>query len=265
MKPTAEQQLPHHLRQRIRQGDISSNTSGMAPGYVQCNLVVVPAQFAADFQSFCEQNPKPCPLLAHSLAPGDPSLPSLGADIDVRRDLPRYRRWELGHAVNEPDNLMDAWQDDHVAFALGCSFSFEEALLNAGLEIRHLSEDVNVPMYRTSLRCHSAGPFAATMVVSMRPMSPADAIEAIQISSHFPSVHGAPIHFGDPQAIGIANVDTPDFGDRVTVNKGEVPVFWACGVTPQVALEQAKLPLAFTHSPGCMLITDKTNKELSLD
>lgn len=264
MNHTVDKNNPRQLRQSIRSGDFSDVTSGVAPGYVQCNLVILPADFAADFLLFCQRNPKPCPLLAISPEPGNPVLPDLGVDIDVRTDAPLYRRWEHGCATATPNNLMDVWQDDHVAFALGCSFSFEEALLAAGIEIRNITEGVNVPMYRTDIACQPAGVFAGNMVVSMRPMSPKDAIRAIQICSRFPSVHGAPIHFGAPETIGISDLNNPDFGSRVTVHSGEVPVFWACGVTPQIALEQAKLPLAFTHYPGYMLVTDTRNAELAV-
>lgn len=258
------QKTPGELRAAARSGDFSGTTSGMAAGFVQCNLVIVPAEFAHDFADFCRRNPKPCPLLATSPSSGDTSLPELGKDIDVRTDLPRYRRWESGKLTAEPVDLCADWQEDHVAFALGCSFSFEEALLADGLEIRNITEKVNVPMYRTNQACHPAGPFWGNLVVSMRPMKPKDAIRAIQICTRFPSVHGAPVHFGDPSQIGIEDLSNPDFGDSVTIAEGEIPVFWACGVTPQVALENARLPLAFTHAPGHMLVTDKTNAGLAL-
>mgnify|MGYP001567392739 FL=1 len=255
---------PNQLRRAARQARLNETTSGLAPGFVQCNLVIIPQDYAGDFADFCRRNPRPCPLLAVSPTPGDFSLPELGSDIDVRTDVPRYRRWENGALMNEPTDLLDHWRSDHVAFALGCSFSFEEALLADGLEIRNISEGVNVPMFRTNQPCTSAGPFAGNLVVSMRPMKPKDAIRAIQICTRFPAVHGAPIHFGDPSQIGITNLQQPDFGDRVTIKDDEVPVFWACGVTPQVALENAKIPLAFTHAPGYMLISDKPNTGLAI-
>ena len=255
---------PEQLRLAARQGKFNEPTSGMAPGFVQCNLVIVPQQYAGDFADFCRRNPKPCPLLAVSPRAGDVSLPELGLDIDVRTDIPRYRRWEDGVLVDEPSHLLDHWTDDHVAFALGCSFSFEEALLAGGLEIRNISEGVNVPMFRTNQPCASAGPFAGNLVVSMRPMKPKDAIRAIQICTRFPAVHGAPVHFGDPAQIGIEDLQQPDFGDAVSIRNNEVPLFWACGVTPQVALENAKIPLAFTHAPGYMLVSDKLNTGLAV-
>ena len=252
---------PQALRERIRAGEFADNTSGLAPGFVQCNIVILPADAAGEFAGFCAANPKPCPLLATS-EPGDPALPSLG-DIDIRYDLPRYRVFENGHVSDEPQDIAALWQDDFVTFALGCSFSFEEALLKAGLEVRNVTEGVNVPMYNTSVACATSGRFAADMVMSMRPFKPADAIRAIEVSSHFPAVHGAPVHLGDPALIGIADLEQPDYGDRVSIAQDELPLFWACGVTPQVALNNAQLPLAVTHSPGCMLVTDLRNTELA--
>ncbi|MEP1469435.1 MAG: putative hydro-lyase [Halieaceae bacterium] len=254
---------PATLRARIRGGEHGGNTSGLAPGFVQCNIVILPADWANDFLRFCQLNPKPCPLVATSNSPGDPALPPLG-DIDIRTDVPSYRVFQNGTFTEEISDIQDLWRDDLVTFALGCSFSFEEALLADGLEVRNVSEEVNVPMYRTDIDCTPAGPFAGKMVVSMRPFKAADAIRAVQICTRFPSVHGAPIHLGDPSLIGIGDIATPDYGDPVTVAEDEVPLFWACGVTPQVALEAAKPPLAITHSPGCMLVTDLRNSQLAV-
>ncbi|GAB5450347.1 MAG: putative hydro-lyase [Halioglobus sp.] len=253
---------PADLRATIRAGDYRGATSGLAAGFVQCNLVLLPAEYAADFLRFCQLNPKPCPLLA-SGAPGDPGLPALG-DIDLRTDLPAYRVFRDGILTDEPDNITDLWRDDLVSFALGCSFSFEEALLQDGLEVRNISEGVNVPMFRTHIDCTAAGPFHGKLVVSMRPFIAADAIRAIQICTRFPAVHGAPVHLGDPAQIGIDDLSRPDFGAAVSIRDAELPLFWACGVTPQVALANARLPLAVTHSPGCMLITDIRNSKLAV-
>ena len=238
-------------------------TAGVAPGFVQGNLAILPEKLASAFHRFCQLNPKPCPIIGMSEV-GDPRIPALGIDLDIRTDIPRYRVWRDGQLVEEPTDIMTHWRDDLVAFVIGCSFSFEEALIADGLKIRHIEEGRNVPMYRTSIPCKSAGRFSGTTVVSMRPMKPADAIRAIQICSRFPSVHGAPLHFGDPAAIGINDLSKPDFGDAVSINEGEVPVFWACGVTPQVAIESARPPVCITHSPGHMLVTDLPNSRLAI-
>lgn len=249
-------------RHRIRSGAFSGPTSGLAPGNVQANLVILPKALAHDFLRFAQANPRPCPVLAVSEA-GSPAFPTLGADLDIRTDLPRYRVWRDGELVAEPTDVSDLWQDDLVSFAIGCSFSFEEALIEDGIEVRHIARDTNVPMYRTNIPCVSAGVFQGPLVVSMRPMKPADAIRAVQITSRFPSVHGAPVHLGMPHMIGIADIDKPDYGDAVPIHADEMPVFWACGVTPQAAIAQIKPPFCITHAPGCMLITDLRNTSLS--
>ena len=258
-----EADSPAQLRHAIADGRYTGNTSGLAPGFVQCNIVILPESEANDFLRFCQLNPKPCPLIASSQAPGSPALTLLG-NIDIRTDVPRYRVFRDGKLDTELTDIKSLWRDDLVTFALGCSFSFEEALIADGLEVRNISQGVNVPMFRTNIPCTSSGPFAGDMVVSMRPFRAADAIRAVQICTRFPSVHGAPIHLGDPALIGIENIAVPDYGDPVAIGEDELPVFWACGVTPQVALENAGLPLAITHSPGCMLVTDKRNAELAV-
>ena len=254
---------PAELRQRIRSGAHSGNTSGFCAGYVQCNIVILPAAWAADFLRFCQANPRPCPLVGVAASPGDPTLPPLG-DIDIRSDVPSYRIFRDGVVEEEVSDIKHLWRDDLVTFALGCSFSFEEALLADGLEVRNVSEGVNVPMYRTHIDCAAAGPFHGKMVVSMRPFRASDAIRAIQICTRFPAVHGAPLHLGDPGLIGIGDLALPDYGDAVTIGAEELPLFWACGVTPQVALEAARPPFAITHSPGCMLVTDLRNSRLAV-
>lgn len=254
---------PAALRQAIRSGEFTGNTSGFAPGFVQCNLTILPAEWANDFLRFCQGNPKPCPLIATSNAPGDVTLPPLG-NIDIRTDVPSYRVFRDGVLDREVQDISELWRDDLVVFALGCSFSFEEALLADGLDVRNVSEGANVPMYRTDIDCTPAGPFSGKMVVSMRPFKAADAIRAVQICTRFPSVHGAPIHLGDPGLIGIQNLAKPDYGDPVSIKDDELPVFWACGVTPQVALETARPPFAITHSPGHMLVTDLRNSQLAV-
>jgi uncharacterized protein YcsI (UPF0317 family) len=250
------------VRRMIREGRHAGQTSGLAPGYVQGNLVILPGDAAAEFLRFCQRNPKPCPVIGIS-EPGSPHIPELGADLDLRTDVPLYRVWRDGALAEEPTTLTALWRPDLVAFVLGCSFSFEEALIADGLEIRNVSCGVNVPMFRTSIPCEPAGPFAGPLVVTMRPFKAADAIRAIQITTRFPSVHGAPVHLGRPDLIGIADLAHPDYGDPVPVHEDEIPVFWACGVTPQAALEAARLPFAITHAPGCMVVTDLKNSRLA--
>jgi uncharacterized protein YcsI (UPF0317 family) len=249
-------------RRRIRAGMFTGATAGLAPGNVQANLVILPKTLAHDFLRFAQVNPKPCPVLAVS-EPGDPRLPALAEDLDIRTDLPQYRVWRGGELVEEPGDLRDLWREDLVSFALGCSFSFEEALLREGIELRHVTCGSNVPMYRTNIACVPAGPFAGPLVVSMRPLPPADAIRAIQITSRFPAVHGAPVHIGLPEAIGIARLDRPDYGDAVPVHPDELPVFWACGVTPQAVIAEVRPEFCITHAPGAMLITDLLNAKLA--
>src|SRR5215472_16396077 len=249
-------------RLRIRAGGFSGTTAGLAPGNVQANLVILPKVLAHDFLRFAQANSKPCPVLAVS-EPGDPRLPGLGGDLDIRSDLPRYRVWHHGEVVEEPFNLFHVWRDDLVSFALGCSFSFEEALVEEGIELRHIACGSNVPMYRTNIPCAPAGLFTGPLVVSMRPLKPNDAIRAVQITSRFPSVHGAPVHIGLPETIGIANLTKPDYGDAVPVEPHELPVFWACGVTPQAVIAEVRPEFCITHAPGAMLITDLVNSKLA--
>lgn len=251
------------VRQACRAGELSEQTSGLAAGYAQANLVILPRSLAFDFLEFCQRNPKPCPLLEVT-EPGDP-VPKLTAPTaDLRTDLPRYRVWEHGELVEEPTEITHRWQDDFVSFLIGCSFTFERALRQAQVPVRHVELGVNVPMYRTDRRCESAGVFHGPLVVSMRPLTPGNAIRAIQITSRYPSVHGAPVHLGMPEQIGIGDLARPNFGDPVPVGADELPVFWACGVTPQAAVMAAKPALAITHSPGCMFVTDVADETLAV-
>ena len=243
------------IRSACRSGSLTGPTPGLAAGFVQANLVILPQDWAFDFLLFCQRNPKPCPLIDVTDA-GDPEPKFAAPGADLRTDLPGYRVWHHGELVAEPADLSDLWRDDLVAFLIGCSFTFESALLEAGVPVRHIEEKSNVPMYRTSAPCRNAGRFSGPLVVSMRPMLPAQALKAIEICGHFPETHGAPVHFGDPGAIGINHLTSPDYGDPVTIKSGEVPVFWACGVTPQAALAHARPPFAVTHKPGHMFVTD---------
>ncbi len=249
------------VRLAARQGRWTGHTSGLAGEYVQGNVVILPADLASDFLRYCQRNAKACPLLAVS-EPGDPQLPDLGADLDIRTDVPAYRVWRHGELVAQPQDIRDLWRDDLVSFVLGCSFSFEHALLADGMALRHVSEGRNVAMYRTTLPTRPAGPFHGPMVVSMRPLKAADAIRAVQITSRLPQVHGAPLHIGDPRLIGINDLSQPDYGEAVAVMPDELPVFWACGVTPQSAIAASKPAFCITHAPGAMLLTDLLNRQL---
>ena len=250
------------IRAPIRSGAWTSHTSGLSQDLVQGNVVILPQALATDFLRYCQRNPKPCPLLAVS-EPGDPMLPTLGHDIDIRSDVPRYRVWRNGELVDEPTNVAALWRADLVTFVIGCSFSFEQALLDSGIPLRHVEQKRNVAMYRSNIATTAAGPFSGPMVVSMRPMKAADAIRAIQITSRFPNVHGAPVHIGSPALIGIDDLSQPHYGDPVEVKADELPVFWACGVTPQAAITQARPEFCITHAPGAMLITDLLNHQLA--
>lgn len=253
---------PQAVRRRVRRGEITGHTSGLAPGRVQGNVAILPADWADEFLRFCLQNPKPCPVLAVGRR-GRPELPSLGEDIDIRRDVPRYRVFDNGREIATPTDIAGYWRDDLVAFVLGCSFSFEWPLLDAGLRLKHQEAGTVVPMYRTSVATVPTERLHGPLVVSMRPFRPADAIRAVQISGRYPGVHGAPVHIGLPEMIGIADLGRPDFGDPTPVAADELPVFWACGVTPQAVIEAARPPFFISHFPGSMLVTDLLNAALA--
>ncbi len=243
------------IRRLARNGEWKGPTPGLAVGYAQANLAVVPRDLAFDFLLFCQRNPRACPLLdVTDVGCPEPRYAAPGADL--RTDVPRYCAYRYGEWMDDPSDLFDWWRDDLVGFLLGCSFTFENALQRAGLPVRHLEQGCNVPMYRTNLACRPAGVFAGPMVVSMRPMTPAQAMEAARICRHYPLSHGEPLHSGNPAALGIADLDHPDFGDAVEIRPGEVPVFWACGVTPQAVAMKARPSLLLTHKPGHMFVTD---------
>lgn len=252
---------PHSLRLAFRGGLEVASTARLAPGHLQGNLVIVPQACAAEFEAYCRANPKPCPLLGIS-QPGVPVIEALGRDLDVRTDIARYRVWRDGRIAAEPLDILDLWQDDLVAFVLGCSYSFEQALAEAGVRLKHWERGENSPYYFTNVDTVAAGPFHGKLAVSMRALSPADAIRAVEITARYPTVHGAPVHLGFPEMIGIPDLGKPDGGQVMEVAPGELPVFWACGVTPEAALANAKLSLAITHKPGAMVVTDLLNKSL---
>lgn len=254
---------PKSLRAEIRAGRWRGTTAGQAPGYAQTNLVVLPRELAFDFLTFAQRNPKPCPVL-EVLEPGDP-VPHLTApEADIRTDIPAYRIYRNGELVDEVLDISAQWRDDAVGFLLGCSFTFEEGLVQAGIPVRHQELGVTVPMYRTSRQTRPAGVFHGRLVVTMRPIPAERVAQAVQITARFPGVHGAPVHVGSPEALGIEDLGKPDWGDPVPVHEGEVPVFWACGVTPQSVALDSKPEWMITHSPGRMFVTDLPNHELDV-
>ncbi len=247
----------------IRQGQWRKPTAGLAPGYVQANLVLLPRELAYDFLLFAQRNPKPCPILeVTDTGLPEPRLTAPGADL--RTDVPKYRIYRDGTFVQEVTDLLGVWTSDLVAFLLGCSFTFETGLLQAGIPVRHIEEGKNVSMFITSIPCMPAGAFSGPLVVTMRPIPASLVSRAVQISGRFPAAHGAPVHVGDPGALGIRDLGRPDFGDPVTIRPGEAPVFWACGVTPQAVAMQAKPPLMISHAPGHMFITDMRDESLAV-
>ena len=253
---------PAEFRAAVRKGLYDGPTPGFCPGYAQANLVILPREFAFHFLLFCQRNPKPCPIL-EVLEEGlyEPRLTAPGADL--RTDLPRYRVWREGELIGEPTQVRELCGEGMVSFLVGCSFSFEEALLQAGVPVRHIEEKVNVPMYRTNRDCLSAGPFKGPLVVSMRPL-PADQVaKAVTVTERFPAVHGAPLFIGGAKELGIEDLDKPDFGDPVTIREDEIPVFWACGVTSSLAALAVKAELTVTHAPGHMFVTDRLNREVA--
>jgi uncharacterized protein YcsI (UPF0317 family) len=253
---------PRDIRAAIRDGKLTRTTAGLAPDYVQANLAVLPREQAYDFLLFCQRNPQSCPLLeVTDVGSAEPVRVAPGADL--RTDIAKYRIYRNGEVVDEVADATPYWRDDLVAFLLGCSFTFEQAMVQAGVRLWHLENEKAVAMWRTSIECRAAGAFHGPMVVSMRPIRPGDLAKAVTASARFPGAHGAPIHVGDPSAIGIADIDKPDYGDAQHLAPGDIPVFWACGVTPQAVALASKPPFMITHSPGNMFVTDMRNSELS--
>ena len=246
---------PLKLRMACRSGEYDGPTSGHAYGYVQANMVILAKKDADEFREFCYLNPKPCPIL-EVLEEGNPEPKFCAPDADIRTDLSRYRIFRDGEATGDVTDISQIWSNDLVTFLLGCSFTAEEALTEAGLEPRHIRETGIVPMYKTTKPTKSAGNFSGPFVVSMRPYTPKDAQRASDITAKYSIAHGKPIQIGDPGSLGITDVSRPDFGEPVTIKNGEIPVFWACGVTPQIVALKSKIPIMITHSPGHMFITD---------
>ena len=252
---------PSEVRQLIRQGVIDFPTAGMCRGYAQANLVILPPEYADDFEEYTRKNPFPCPVL--EIIRGTPETHAMGQGGNIVTDIPRYRVYENGVFTKELTDASAYWKAGYVGFLIGCSFSFEEALMAAGLPVRHIEQGCNVPMYKTNIQTVKAGPFEGPMVCSMRPMTPEQAKVAYDITVKMPNVHGAPVQIGDPEKVGVKDVMKPDYGDPVEIREGEIPVFWPCGVTPQAAVENAKPPVVITHAPGHMFITDILNTELN--
>lgn len=254
-------ETPEKVRQIIREGKIDFPTAGMCAGYAQANLVILPPEYAADFEEYTRLNPFPCPVL--EIVKGTPETHAMGEGANIVTDIPRYRIYENGVFTKEVTDASDYWKQGYVGFLIGCSFSFEEALIREGIEVRHIAMGRNVSMYKTNIATKKAGPFEGPMVVSMRPMTPENAEIARKITAAMPNVHGAPVEIGNAARIGIQDVMKPDYGDPVDIHEGEIPVFWPCGVTPQAAIENAKLPIVITHAPGHMFITSILNSELN--
>ncbi len=252
---------PSDVRKLIREEVITVPTAGMCAGYVQANLVILPKVYADDFKVFANKNPKSCPVL-EVLDEGSVYTKVIAKNANIASDIPKYRIYRKGQLTEECLNIEKYWQNDFVSFLIGCSFTFESALINAGIEIRHISMGRNVPMYKTNIMCKEAGAFKGAMVVSMRPIPEDNLEDVIRITKQYPRVHGAPVHIGNPKDIGIKDLYNPDYGDWVEIKNGEVPVFWACGVTPQAAAEQAKPDIMITHVPGHMFIADIKNEQL---
>lgn len=254
---------PSQIRELIRKKKITGPTAGFAEGFAQANLMIVKKELAFDFLLFCQRNPAACPLL-DVLDPGDPVPRRSAPQADIRTDFPKYRIYRKGILEEEVTDISAYWEDDMVGFLIGCSFTFEHALMLNDIPVRHIEDGHNVPMYQTNIACEKAGVFHGPMVVSMRPIPAHQVTRSVQVTSRFPSVHGGPIHIGDPAVIGISDVDQPDFGEPSVIKEGEVPVFWACGVTPQAIVMHTKPDIAITHAPGHMFITDRRDQKLGV-
>lgn len=257
MAPDFSTMTPKAIRALCRAGAFSGQTAGVARGHVQANLLMLPREFAFDFLLFCQRNPKPCPLV--EVLEAGRFEPRCAPGADMRSDLPGYRIFENGAQLATAGDVSEYWRDDFVTFLIGCSFSFESALMAGGIPLRHVERGQNVAMYRTNIPCQSAGRFEGNMVVSMRPVKSRDVARAVEISGRYPQVHGAPVHVGHPELIGIADLARPDFGEAVPLLDDELPVFWACGVTPQSVVEQSRIPFCISHAPGKMFVTDLMN------
>ena len=254
---------PAEIRQKIRHGELVRPTAGLAPGYVQTNVVILPKELSSDFLLFCKKNPKACPLI-EVIDPGKFEAILSAPNSDIRSDIPLYRIYKNGILSEETSDIKTKWRKDFVTFLIGCSFTFEAALIKNGIQLNHIKEGKNVSMFVTNIPTERAGVFSGPMVVSMRSIQIDKVDQAIQTTAKFPSMHGAPIHIGNPKEIGILDIDNPDFGDRTLIKENETPVFWACGVTPQSIAMSSNPPIMITHAPGHMFITDKKDEEYAI-
>ena len=253
---------PRLFRERVRRGQWRSSTAGICPGYVQANLVILPKEFALDFTVFCIRNPQPCPIL-EILDPGDPTPHEMAPGADIRTDLPMYRIFKDGALLEEREDIGEYWRDDLVSYLIGCSYTFEEALVRGGVPVRNYLERKDPGIYISNIPCRPAGIFSGPMVVTMRPIPASLVSRAVQITARFPKAHGAPVHIGDGALIGIPDLRRVDFGEVPDIEEGKVPVFWACGVTPQVVALRSKIPFMITHKPGHMFVTDLRIEEIA--
>lgn len=242
-------------REAIRNG-YDKPTAGLAPGMTQANMIALPRDWAFDFLLYAQRNPKSCPVLDVCESGSWQTMLAEGADL--RTDIPRYRVWEHGQLADEITDATAIYRQypDLVTFLIGCSFTFETPMIEAGIDVRHITDKSNVPMYKTNRLCSPAGRLQGELVVSMRPIPANRVADAVSITGRFPAVHGTPVHIGAPEQLGIADIMQPDFGDAVRIEEGEIPVFWACGVTPQAAVMKSGVPFALSHAPGYMFITD---------
>ena len=246
---------PGSVRRAIRTGVFRQFTNHVAPGFVQGNLVIVPAAHAEDFAAYCAGNAQALPILGRSL-PGVPHVPALAGDMDLRTDVGSYMVFRDGTLVATPERIVDIWRDDLVAFVLGCSFSFEALLRAHGVRLRHLEEGNVSAMYVTNMDTTPVGAFGGKLVVSMRALSPPDAITATIVSARYPQFHGRPVWIGEPAGIGVDLDHSYGGHGLTTLEPGELPVFWACGATGQIAALGAGLPLCITHNKAHMVVTD---------
>ncbi len=260
--PRPEDLTARQARALIRAGEWTGPTAGLAAGYVQANLVVLPGDFASDFERFCHANPRALPLLDVT-DPGSPTPAKTAPESDVRLDLPRYRVYREGRTNEEPTDIMTLWHADFVAFLIGCSFTFDALLRANGVAVRHLELGCNVPMYVTNRETEPAGRFSGPLVVSMRPIRRGDVDRVVELTRDLPLAHGEPTHVGSPKTLGIEDLERPNYGDAVPVSEDEVPAFWACGVTAQAAAERSRVPLMITHAPGHMFVTDLRVSDLA--